>query len=190
MALTHVCGATYEAGERLCPGCFDSLDDPPSLTPLASIFTPAMTADSALAHPAQRACGTCRRRAPDTQQTCAFCGSPLTTASPSPSTGPAVLELPTGRRVAVDPDTALVLGREAPNTDVCAALASCDAVSRRHASLLIAGGAVQVTDLGSTNGTYLNGRRAEPVAVADLDGPVRIGLGQEVMIVLQPGCDR
>jgi pSer/pThr/pTyr-binding forkhead associated (FHA) protein len=63
-------------------------------------------------------------------------------------------------------------------------------VSRRHASLLIAGGAVQVTDLGSTNGTYLNGRRAEPVAVADLDGPVRIGLGQEVMIVLQPGCDR
>lgn len=187
MALTHGCGAAYEVGETLCSGCFLPLDDPPSNSPLIMVAGPA-SADPA--QPVQRACGTCGRLAPGAQQTCAFCGSPLTAASSSAGAGPAVLELPAGRRVRVDPDTTIVLGREAPNTEVCAALSSCDAVSRRHASLLIAGGVVQVTDLDSVNGTYVNGRRAEPTAVADLDRPVQIGLGQEVTIVLRPGCDR
>ncbi len=35
-------------------------------------------------------------------------------------------------------------------------------VSGRHASLNIRDGALQLTDLGSTNGTYVNGKRVEP----------------------------
>lgn len=45
-------------------------------------------------------------------------------------------------------------------------------VSRRHARLEAVGGSLELRDLGSTNGVYLNGRRAE----AD-PGPVRVAHG-------------
>ncbi len=61
--------------------------------------------------------------------------------------------------------------------DTASGLALSDArVSRRHALLRVAGGAVSITDLESRNGTYHNGRRlgaaAEPLAAGDV---VKIG---------------
>lgn len=48
-------------------------------------------------------------------------------------------------------------------------------VSRRHARVVLAAGSATIEDLGSTNGTYLNGRRLSgPAALADGDV---IGLG-------------
>jgi hypothetical protein len=35
-------------------------------------------------------------------------------------------------------------------------------ISRRHAKLIVRGGELFITDLGSTNGTFVNGRRIEP----------------------------
>ncbi len=65
----------------------------------------------------------------------------------------AELVLPDGRRVAVGSDHALVIGR-LPECDVVLPDSN---VSRRHAELRRKGDGVFVTDLGSTNGTRVNG---------------------------------
>ena len=62
--------------------------------------------------------------------------------------------------------TRLVIGR-LTGCDICLADAN---VSRRHAELVLTGGIWSVRDLGSTNGTFVNG---QPVAEAPLaDGDV------------------
>ena len=61
------------------------------------------------------------------------------------------------------------------------------AASRRHATLTISGGQVQITDLGSMNGTYVNGERLEgqrPLLAGDT-----ITIGAAMMILyLPPGA--
>jgi threonine dehydratase len=64
----------------------------------------------------------------------------------------AELVLPDGRRVAVGAES-VVIGR----LPECAVVLSDPNVSRRHAEVRHTGGTVVVTDLGSTNGTKVNG---------------------------------
>ncbi len=69
---------------------------------------------------------------------------------------------------------AVMLGRE-PG---CAVRLDQDGVSRRHARLEAVAEGWRVIDLGSTNGTFVNGRRVSAEALADGDelrcGPVRL----------------
>jgi pSer/pThr/pTyr-binding forkhead associated (FHA) protein len=44
-----------------------------------------------------------------------------------------------------------------------------DLVSRRHARIAVEGGAVTLQDLGSTNGTFLNGQRVKKARIAEGD---------------------
>ena len=53
-------------------------------------------------------------------------------------------------------------------------------VSRRHARLSIEAGRAQLQDLGSRNGTFLNGRRLE--APAEIVGDAVIGLGPVTLV--------
>src|SRR5205809_7320270 len=55
------------------------------------------------------------------------------------------------------PGAAQVVGR-APTSDIPV---FDPTISRRHAELVVADGGVQVHDLGSSNGTFLNGTRIE-----------------------------
>ena len=64
---------------------------------------------------------------------------------------------------------AMVVGRQAADLVV-----DDPQVSRRHAGLDPAGGALEVEDLGSLNGTWVNGAR--------IDGPVRLAAGDQVRI--------
>src|SRR6185369_13264718 len=61
------------------------------------------------------------------------------------------------------------------------------ATSRRHATLTVAEGQVQITDLGSMNGTYVNGERLEgqrPLLAGDT-----VTIGAAMMILyLPPGA--
>jgi hypothetical protein len=70
------------------------------------------------------------------------------------------LVLPDGATMAITHD-ALVIGR-APE---CSIVLSDTNVSRRHAQVALHDGSVVVTDLGSTNGTFLNGRRVTRATV-------------------------
>jgi pSer/pThr/pTyr-binding forkhead associated (FHA) protein len=71
-----------------------------------------------------------------------------------------------GRRVEVA--AALVLGRQAD------LVIDDPQVSRRHATVRPAGDRLEVEDLGSLNGTWVNGAR--------IDGPARLGPGDRVRL--------
>jgi DNA-binding NtrC family response regulator len=66
-----------------------------------------------------------------------------------------VIDGASSHRRPLPPDGVLILGR-APDADVHI---QTTAVSRRHARLILAAGEVQVADLGSHNGTSVNGER-------------------------------
>jgi hypothetical protein len=65
----------------------------------------------------------------------------------------------------------LVLGRDQASADL---VIDDPGVSRRHARVLADGGGVVVEDLGSSNGTYVNGER--------ISGPVEVGADDEVQV--------
>jgi DNA-binding NtrC family response regulator len=62
----------------------------------------------------------------------------------------------------------------------CAVLLGDPEVSRRHASLEATGAALRVVDLGSTNGTYVDGLRVYDAALA---GGERIDVGASALLV-------
>jgi hypothetical protein len=68
-------------------------------------------------------------------------------------------------------DGELILGREQTSADL---VIPDPGVSRRHARVLAHDGGVIVEDLGSSNGTYVNGER--------ISGPVELGTGDEVQV--------
>jgi hypothetical protein len=61
----------------------------------------------------------------------------------------------------------------------------CDSksVSRRHAQLASLDGRLVIEDLGSANGTYVNGKRLEPYAPASLEDGDTLHLGKLEVVV-------
>ena len=73
----------------------------------------------------------------------------------------------------------ITIGREAGNDIVL----ESPQISRYHTRLTLQGGVYVVEDLGSTNGTFLNGQRVlrpTPVATGDL-----IGVGETILLKVQ-----
>jgi two-component system response regulator HydG len=91
----------------------------------------------------------------------------------------------TGKTLTVDPsasDGARVLLGQSP---ACTLRLDDRAVSRRHAAIDLDGGALHLRDLGSTNGTFVNGLHAFDVI---LNGGETVHLGSTVVRV-EPGGD-
>lgn len=82
-----------------------------------------------------------------------------------------------GQRVPLS-GTRLVIGRE--DADV---IVAGQGVSRRHAELIATPEGWFVRDLGSTNGTRLDGRRLEPGEAAAIQGPARLVFGSQVALI-------
>jgi Protein of unknown function (DUF3662)/FHA domain len=74
-----------------------------------------------------------------------------------------------GRRVPI-PDSGLTIGR----LPECQIVVSDGNVSRRHAEIRASGGQYVVSDLGSTNGTKVNGRQ--------ITGPLQLESGDQVTV--------
>ena len=76
--------------------------------------------------------------------------------------------LDSGREIDLAPDRELTLGRLDPSSatfpdiDLTQEMGLEKGVSRRHAKIGRSGGNLHLEDLGSVNGTYLNGRRLTP----------------------------
>jgi FHA domain-containing protein len=68
-------------------------------------------------------------------------------------------------------DGELILGRDHASADL---VIDDPGVSRRHARVLADRGGVMIEDLGSSNGTYVNGRR--------ISGPVEVGPGDDLQL--------
>lgn len=93
------------------------------------------------------------------------------------------LILPDGRDVAVG--SALTIGRG----DECEVVLVAPTVSRRHARLTSHEGRWFVEDLGSRNGTYLNGARVHPGVPLPLRHADRIGIGVENVVFSSPALE-
>jgi hypothetical protein len=105
-----------------------------------------ITPDAAPAQPGAPA-------APSTEPLIEVSAAPLLTAVPSAfDRPPAVLSLPNGQRIELH-EGHYVLGRHLENDIVL----NDTNVSRKHAEFVCAAGEVVVRDLGSTNGTKVNG---------------------------------
>jgi hypothetical protein len=70
----------------------------------------------------------------------------------------------------------MTIGRDA----ACELVVADPRVSRRHARLWVRGGAVEVEDLGSTNGTHINGVRVGRGALSVGD---RLGIGDTTLVL-------
>lgn len=74
------------------------------------------------------------------------------------------------RRVELD-GKELVVGREA----ACGLVLGDQELSKRHCSVVLRDGRVVVTDLGSTNGSYIDGRPLKPSGVLPLESILQVG---------------
>ena len=88
-----------------------------------------------------------------------------------------------GRRFELPDETALI-GRESRQLPI-----SDNTVSRRHAELIPAEGTWILRDLGSANGSYVNGTRVENRYILKLGDQIRVG--RTLMVFgSQPGMSR
>jgi class 3 adenylate cyclase len=89
-------------------------------------------------------------------------------------------DLPLGRLMAM-PD-GMVIGRAA---DQCELLLAHGTVSRRHARVRLLADALQIEDLGSTNGTTVNGAALRPGAAVALGTGANLRMGDVALTVRQ-----
>lgn len=206
--MVHDCGTEVAEGMLLCPGCGHRLvgvvAPAPAATaavppPAAAPQEPAAPAPQATVPQATvRRCTTpwCQREIPPGAERCAFCDAPA--ASPEPaSTSPTQGGAACPAITAVDlvlPDATLLplvgaldVGRECGNPAIDRALAPLLGVSRRHARLELADGTLRVQDLGSRNGTTVDGVPVTGSVVLPLStAQIRIGLGRNCTLTVQP----
>ncbi len=83
--------------------------------------------------------------------------------------------------------TRLVLGRNDPNTTVDIDLGACELgdppkVSRRHAELQWIDGELQLIDLCSTNGTFVDGQQLQPLGDRQPSAPVKLKIGSKILL--------
>jgi hypothetical protein len=98
----------------------------------------------------------------------------------------AVWDLPRRRQRRIAPHALMVDGVECPlgrclrigRSSGCDVVLADDAVSRRHAEIALRGGLCVVRDLGSCNGTYVNGR---PVTHARLRRGDELQVGETLL---------
>ena len=60
-----------------------------------------------------------------------------------------------------------------------------DGISRHHARLVVANGRMSLLDLGSTNGTFVSGRKLAAKEAAPLGVSDTVGLGKTVVVTVQ-----
>ena len=117
---------------------------------------------------------------------------PKGTSSLEPGSKPALIRLRIGsrkREVELKLDDVIHLGRADPNLDIFPEVDVTDdiapdkSVSRRHAVIFKQAEEVLVEDVGSINGTYVNGKRLDAFTPHALDDSDTLRLGKLVITV-------
>ena len=204
-SVIHRCGAEVPAGAYLCPECGSPVRDG-----AGSVIGPVDDGESTQARPAvelsspaeesagpeaTRPCPTvwCGGVVRSDETFCPYCHSPVPAAPTRTGAVPDAravvalrLRFPHGQVVVLRPGHAVELGREVPDSAVTQALLPLGAVSRRHARVEWIDEHITVTDLNSTNGTYVDGIAASP-AVTKPRGPMVVRLGKTVIVHIESG---
>jgi hypothetical protein len=114
-------------------------------------------------------------------ETCTLCGRG-TYRDRSDACGRYRIRMAEGETVSVCGDTALLIGRESANEEIARIFKAYGAVSRRHASIVFMGESIEITDLNSTNKTFVDGRVLNPGTPEVVALPAKIRLGQACYI--------
>ncbi len=131
-------------------------------------------------------CVVCGEQNPGAGPSCAVCGSPLnrTSSAESPTGNGCSVILPGGTSFELTEGQPVILGRESPVAVIAGALAALDTVSRRHALVTLVGHQVELSDMGSANGTFVDSRQLGSVSVKR-SLPVKVGLGRSVEVEIR-----
>lgn len=86
-------------------------------------------------------------------------------------------------RIALLTDAPLVIGRAAPSELII----DNPSISRQHASLRLVGDAIEVIDLGSKNGTFVNGLRITSPVLVRAGVDLRVG---QIAVVIEHASDK
>lgn len=114
----------------------------------------------------------CTHVNPAGAERCGMCHGPLTALPSRPAT--LLLQWPWGTQPLSEP---LGLGRDPAFSILAKRLDAYPNLSRRHALLRLDQGQAWIEDLGSTNGTYLDGTRLPPRQPQRLTPPARLRFG-------------
>jgi len=183
------CGHEVSDAALMCPSCGAAVAPPTTSapTPAPWLVTAQPSPQSEVRSevdpetppPAVCSADWCRRPVPADATACDYCGTPVAGRAPAPTPE---LALPDGTRLPLA--GRLLLGREADDPRVRASLAPFEGVSRRHAEVSWDGGALDIVDLETLNGTYVDGVRVHGhhrVLVAR-QVELRLGLSARVLI--------
>jgi ribosomal protein L37E len=158
-------------------------------------------------------CPVCGQRFNDPHERCTKCGSPLTrlreafdviqnvaaiSTAPTPelrdydpfrSRTTVLIHAGDARLISLQVGDRLVLGRspESPLASLCG-----DNISSRHAEIYLDEEAAYIVDTGSTNGTFVDGRRISPGKPQQVTGTSTVHLGADPpfsLIVEVQGCE-
>ena len=205
----NACGNENEVPDEgdlpRCESCDESLHTGTWLSEEADETDPAQTEATAnpdeVQPPPQKPC-TCEGSGgpmPDDPTTCFLCGGVL----PEPTDAPAAADSPPaaepepraiscsllladGRRISVAEGILVARGDAASVASPHIVNVPIPTVSRKHAWLHVRGQNVELVDLGSTNGTYIEGRRIEPLRPVEIapTGSVQISFGHNLRATL------
>ncbi|MGC8666514.1 MAG: FHA domain-containing protein [Chthonomonadales bacterium] len=134
-------------------------------------------------------CPVCRTSNPPLEIYCTECGFLLASTPgmeeqlPEEPGGLELVEAGGGRRFRVRPGANMV-GREMGEI-----LLMDSTVSRRHAQITLSQGEVTVTDLNSTNGTFVDGRRIPPGEATGVALGAALRFGNVVLTLVEPGAE-
>jgi len=84
----------------------------------------------------------------------------------------------------------LVVGRDPPAPpELITRLAEAgfDNVSRQHARIVVAGGKASIVDMGSSNGTFVNGARLQPNVPTELASGMKLRFASDLEVIVQVG---
>ena len=131
-------------------------------------------------------CPVCKTANPPSERYCTDCGflldsEPVATAEAAEVSEAAKLTTPDGTREFVLSFGENVVGRE--NADV---LLSHNTVSRNHAKVIVEDGGMFVEDVGSTNGTFVDGERIEADTRVELTDGAEVVFGSLGLQVVLP----
>lgn len=115
--------------------------------------------------------------------TCPYCGAAL---QPEHD-GPAITVIVAGAEEELPANTTLNIGRDRSFSAFADALTELDHISGRHAQIEFRDGDVWITDLGSTNGTFVDDRQVAPGRPERVNQGASLRLASDVMLEVVSG---
>lgn len=180
------CGTANSEDSWFCKECSTSLAHVRTTTLIPDDTPNAPTPEhhSETNTPPNTPCHACQQPLPPNASECIYCHTPTpdTPNTATRATPRIILRLPWGTETL---DATLRIGRDAAFHNLSQSIPhQHDNVSRRHAQLDLNHHNITITDLGSSNGTFVNNHRIPPHQPTPITPPVTLRFGADVQAEL------